>query len=1718
MINIQLSELDLSLEVADIDDLAVILDDQSSIGLQGPILFGPNASALDFGQLDLDLLGFPYQGNSAYQIAVSEGFTGTAAEWLASLVGPESPNAAQAEAASAAAALSATSAQNHANAAELSKNQASASATAAAASAATAANSSAQSLVHRTAAENVAVAVALLEQQTEAHVTDAEQFAAASQVSRVAAETARSAAEASETSAATSATSATASAASATNSATLAVNAQTAAGNSAAAALLSESAASSYADDSLSSANASQISQIAATASREEAEIAASAAVIHRNSAEAYADDASSSASAAAISATEASTGAGDAGASATAAAASAAAALGSANTAVNEAIAAATSAIGALASSNSAATYANNSSDSATTAEGHSSDANLSASAAATSASDADSSSTAASGHANTASTQATNAGNSATAASASAVSAASSYNSAIRLNRNPLFDQGLAGWTHFNVWSPVASSEGRANVLRSNAGASSQIFSGDLYPIQPGANYRLSISHRVHTGNNVVHYAGLFFYDAAGNQLSATDGTGNYPLGGAYSVSASSSWTDRTVLVGPGLSSSAPYWGTPTFPANTAFVRPVLYFNYTSVAGAICEIDSFSMELATSEVGALASATAAAFSASSALTSATDAGESASSATTQATNAATSAGEASTSETNASESATTAQGHAATASAQASLAAESATAAGGSATAANTSAGQANTSATNAGNSATAANNSAVSAASSYTNTVVSGGNQDFSDGLTGWSWNTDRTIPASNYSTGWLSYQTSFQGRPNVIQQTTGNYCYVYSNKLWPVQEGRTYRVRSSVWIGAVAPTQTYIGMRALDSGGAAVTGNGGHIYNVAGGVQLATNQWHDLVSASFTVASIDAGLRNIQLLAFLNYGVTAGASSALDGIWLEDITESVAANNSATAAAGSQSLANTSATNAGNSAIAANASAVAAASSFTDANNAATNATNAATAAGGSQTAAQTHATNAGNSATAASASAVSAASSFTNTVLIEGNTDFSNGFMGWYNAGGTTPTATASLGGRTNVLSLAAGVAGQYRSTKRFPVDTTRKYKVSTEVYAGAGSGSTQFYVGFAAFDANGNALSHSPGSYAYSAIVGETFAANSGWHRRDSLLHNQQGPITGEGTGTWIIFPVGTRSIELLVLQNYNNAACVSAVNYVYLEDITETQAALSSANAATLSASNAFTSAGEAGASAGSSLTQATNASVSANDAELSAITASTQASNASASASSASSSATIAASVSVASISKNPRFTDYPTTSGLPTAWDDWSNGASGTRVDNPSGGYAYRMTRPAATLGGIVQYSPVASVKLNDYLVFEYEVTLVSGSLLGAGVHVNIYNDALSSGLQQVNVYFPNEIPVGMTVAPGAGVVGETYRYSKLVQVTTANATRPLVYAMNAWDGFISLAAIPTKTLDWRRCGYRAATAAEIAAGVALPALSASVSTTQSVVAGLSAQDALARYEVVADTGGGTARLRLVSSTYGTRVLLDADYIKFGDNTTFDNAVDVLVTTTGSVSRIIAWGANFGISGNLIEWQGPSSVTWGNHSELNCTYARTSAGKIYVEGKKQDSLYTDVSAVVSTNISSLSFVDVVTLTLDKAVTLIDLFRVSAGLDIQLSPRTRSSSTTTAPSGLWEIWELPASGTVGERKVASGSWSSNIIGSGPNSDYITDMNMGVAEDNWSDISREWRFKHSGLERFVLRMKKTSSESLIDATIKIRATIQKYG
>lgn len=112
-----------------------------------------------------------------------------------------------------------------------------------------------------------------------------------------------------------------------------------------------------------------------------------------------------------------------------------------------------------------------------------------------------------------------------------------------------------------------------------------------------------------------------------------------------------------------------------------------------------------------------------------------------------------------------------------------------------------------------------------------------------------------------------------------------------------------------------------------------------------------------------------------------------------------------------------------------------------------------------------------------------------------------------------------------------------------------------------------------------------------------------------------------------------------------------------------------------------------------------------------------------------------------------------------------------------------------------------------------------------------------------------------------------------------------------------------------------------------------------------LSASVTTNTIAIANVETKQALASYEVVAAASGGKpARLKLISSSLGSAVALDAPWIYFGDNTVFDDATDTLQTTIGLNKRVMAFGAPFGTSNTLLEWWGPATTSLAFMSSSN------------------------------------------------------------------------------------------------------------------------------------------------------------------------------
>lgn len=103
-----------------------------------------------------------------------------------------------------------------------------------------------------------------------------------------------------------------------------------------------------------------------------------------------------------------------------------------------------------------------------------------------------------------------------------------------------------------------------------------------------------------------------------------------------------------------------------------------------------------------------------------------------------------------------------------------------------------------------------------------------------------------------------------------------------------------------------------------------------------------------------------------------------------------------------------------------------------------------------------------------------------------------------------------------------------------------------------------------------------------------------------------------------------------------------------------------------------------------------------------------------------------------------------------------------------------------------------------------------------------------------------------------------------------------------------------------------------------------------------LSASVTEQSLAIIDLENQQALAAWQVKAAASGGKPTiLSLISSSFGSAIAMAAEQLYFGDNTVFDDATDTLRTLVGDKVRVVAWGAPFGMNGDLIEWWGPAST---------------------------------------------------------------------------------------------------------------------------------------------------------------------------------------
>jgi hypothetical protein len=372
-----------------------------------------------------------------------------------------------------------------------------------------------------------------------------------------------------------------------------------------------------------------------------------------------------------------------------------------------------------------------------------------------------------------------------------------------------------------------------------------------------------------------------------------------------------------------------------------------------------------------------------------------------------------------------------------------------------------------------------------------------------------------------------------------------------------------------------------------------------------------------------------------------------------------------------------------------------------------------------------------------------------------------------------------------------------------------------------------------------------------------------------------------------------------------------------NAAGSASAAGTSQTNAANSATAAGGSASAAAGSASSASTSATNAGNSATAASGSAVTASTQATNASSSASAAASSAAAASASAVSASNSATLVASISLNSLNSNPQFLNFPGT----TSPADWivDAGSAGTRVaGEKTNAYAWQVVVAAAGDSGYArQVIPSGSVVTNAYLVLEADVQLVAGSLAGSGLQIG------TTGNFRLAFAIDPDSKQGVV---GAGTVGNTYRFRKLLRITGTELD--YFYAINnlpnvAWGNGAA------KTIKWLRAAIRPATDQEIAAKQAttdIATLQASVSVQSGVLVNLQGR-ALAYLQQTVNAGSSaTAFLELRAEA------------SFGAGTTSNVALGAREVHVYTEAAGGGWRKTLSISGNDVLIDGNLTATAG------------------------------------------------------------------------------------------------------------------------------------------------------------------------------------
>lgn len=245
-----------------------------------------------------------------------------------------------------------------------------------------------------------------------------------------------------------------------------------------------------------------------------------------------------------------------------------------------------------------------------------------------------------------------------------------------------------------------------------------------------------------------------------------------------------------------------------------------------------------------------------------------------------------------------------------------------------------------------------------------------------------------------------------------------------------------------------------------------------------------------------------------------------------------------------------------------------------------------------------------------------------------------------------------------------------------------------------------------------------------------------------------------------------------------------------------------------------------------------------------------------------------------------------------KNPNFNDFPTTPGIPTSWINGASG-SGAQVTGETSLYAYQLTGGAGTEAYIYQDGIAGGIVQNAWFVIEAQVKLDSGAFTGAGVLFRALTSGGATAQDQKITFSADKDSTGAVV--GAGTVGKTYRFAKLVQITASTADKVRVFAMNHWTGHGSVAA--ANQITWYSALVRPATDQEIATQQAttdLAAQSVSITTQSTAIATL--QQVYGTYGFQVNANGNIAGVYLyaaggITSVSGVKIEANQFLIRSG-----------------------------------------------------------------------------------------------------------------------------------------------------------------------------------------------------------------------------------